>query len=155
MDLEILDINFLNYGKDEIYNALLINIFEKIDSNLEFKNFKEKKLTKPSVCYNSKIKRTVWENFVSNCAEIDRNKDDVKYFLEKELLTTSSINQNNQILIRGKYDSEIIIKQYAKYLKQYVQCPSCKSYSTKLNKNSDFKLNNVKCNKCFSEKSVK
>ena len=155
MDTEILDINFLEYSQDDIYNTLLLNIYEKIDKNLEFKNFKEKKITKPTVCYNSKIKRTVWGNFVSNCTEVDRNKDDIKSFLEKELLTTSSINQSNQLLIRGRYDSEIIIKQYGKYLKQYVQCPSCKSYSTKLNKNTEFKLNNIQCNKCFSEKSVK
>ena len=64
------------------------------------------KITKPIVCYNSKIKRTVWENFVLNCEVIDRNKDYVKSFLEKELLTTSSVNQSNQLLIRGRYDVE-------------------------------------------------
>ena len=155
MDIEILDINFLDYGQDDIYNALLQNIYEKINNNIEFKNFKDKKLTAPKVSYNSKIKRTVWENFVSNWTELDRNKDDIKKYLEKELLTQSSINQSNQLLIKGKYESEIIVRQYARYIREYVQCPSCKSYSTIFNKNSEHKLNNIRCTKCFSEKSVK
>ena len=149
METEIVDINFLDYGQEEIYNALLVSIYEKIDNNYEFKNFKDKKMTKPSVVFNSKMKKTIWENFVTNCNEIERENNHLKLFIEKELTTTTSIKESGQLIIKGKYEFDIIMKQYAKYLKYYVQCGSCKSFSTK------FGNSFVVCRKCFSERMVK
>jgi translation initiation factor 2 subunit 2 len=155
---KIENLSFINIenNKDEIiYDILLDNIYELFDKNVEFKNFTDKKITKPKVYYDSKIRRTIWQNFNDNLKNIDRNSIDLKTFIEKELLTTTSINQSNQLLIKGKYKPDLITNHFIKFVKYYVQCTSCKSLSTELIKNKEYKLYNVCCKKCFSEKPVK
>lgn len=133
---------------DELYNRLLNKIYDNFDNNNEFVNFKEISITKPKINYDAKLKKTIWSNFGTNCNEINRTHLDIKNFTEKELTTTSSINQSNQLLIKGKYKPDLLISNFKKYMHLYVQCHSCKSLSTDLSKHVDFNLYTINCKKC-------
>ena len=78
---------------DEIYFTLLTKIYDALDNNTALVNFKECTITKPKIIYDTKAKKTVWSNFGKNCKEINRTLLEIKNFTEKELTTTSSINQ--------------------------------------------------------------
>jgi translation initiation factor 2 beta subunit (eIF-2beta)/eIF-5 len=142
------DINFEINTPDEIYNILLTKIYDAFDNNNEFVNFKECAISKPKIVYDTKLKKTLWSNFGKNCKEINRTHLEIKNFTEKELTTTSSINQAEQLLIKGKYKPDLLISNFKKYMNLYVQCHSCKSLSTELTKHKDFNLYTINCKKC-------
>jgi translation initiation factor 2 beta subunit (eIF-2beta)/eIF-5 len=141
------DINFSN-STDEIYFTLLTKIYDTFDNNIEYTNFRECSITKPKIVYDTKSKKSIWSNFGKNCKEINRTLLEIKNFTEKELTTTSSINQAEQLLIKGKYKPELLISNFKKYMNLYVQCHSCKSLSTELTKHKDFNLYTINCKKC-------
>jgi len=147
------DINFGNNNSntttpDEIYSTLLTKIYDALDNNTALVNFKECTITKPKIIYDTKAKKTVWSNFGKNCKEINRTLLEIKNFTEKELTTTSSINQAENLLIKGKYKPDLLISNFKKYMNLYVQCHSCKSLSTELTKHKDFNLYTINCKKC-------
>ncbi len=151
METKLVDMNSL-----EFYEFLLNNIFEQLENDEQFQKYSdEPKISKPNICYDFKIRRTVWSNFTKNCGELSRDLNDVKSFIEKELTTISSINGNNELLIKGKYNSNMIMSIFKKYIKSYIQCSCCSSIRTEITRNTSTKLDILKCNKCRAERTIK
>jgi len=159
-------LNIYNYNKNmnklsslepnEFYNFLLDNIFQEFENDKIFSNqLDEPKITKPKINYDSKIRRTVWTNFTKNCVELSRDINSVKSFIEKELSNISSINGNNELLIKGKYNSNMIMSVFKKYIKTFIQCNCCSSIRTDIVRDNITKLDILKCNKCRAERTVK
>jgi translation initiation factor 2 beta subunit (eIF-2beta)/eIF-5 len=151
METKLLDMKPLDF-----YEFLLDNIFEQFENDEQFKKYSdEPKISKPNICYDFKIRRTVWSNFTKNSGELNRDINDIKSFIEKELTNISSINGNNELLIKGKYNSNMIMSIFKKYIKTFVQCTCCSSIRTEITRNTSSKLDILKCNKCRAERTIK
>ena len=151
MDTKLIDMN-----SSDFYEFLLDNIFEQFENDEQFKKYSdEPKISKPNINYDFKIRRTVWSNFTKNCGELNRDLNDIKLFIEKELTNISSINGNNELLIKGKYNSNMIMSIFKKYIKTYVQCTCCSSIRTEISRNYVNKLDVLNCNKCRAERTIK
>ena len=138
------------------YNFLLDNIFQQFENDQIFTNqVNEPKITKPKICYDFKIRRTIWSNFTKNCNELSRDINSVKLFIEKELSNVSSINGNNELLIKGKYNSNMIMNVFKKYIKTYIQCNCCSSIQTEIIRDNITKFDILKCSKCKAERTIK
>ena len=86
---------------------------------------------------------------------MSREVNNIKLFIEKELSNISSINASNELLIKGKYNSNMIMSVFKKYIKTYIQCNCCSSIRTDIVRDNLTKLDILKCNKCKAERTVK
>lgn len=96
---------------------------------------------------------TIIRNFSEYCDRIRREDKLCMRYLLKELGAAGSINENGQLLIQGKFSSQIINTLMDRFLKTYVQCSTCKSYDTILVKEG--KIWYIQCLACGAKTSVK
>jgi len=143
-------INILT-SPDSVYITLVDEIYDTISENSELFGNKKNHIDKPDVKYENR--KTFWYNYGKNCYQINRNMDQLKRFIEKELAVESSINDKSNLIIRGKYNFAMIANIYKKYIINYVRCSTCKSIETTIERNSSnrldyLKCSNPKCNTC-------
>lgn len=143
-------INILT-SPDSVYITLVDEIYDTISENSELFGNKKNHIDKPDVKYENR--KTFWYNYGKNCFQINRNMEQLKRFIEKELAVESSINDKSNLIIRGKYNFAMIANIYKKYIINYVRCSTCKSIETTIERNSSnrldyLKCSNPKCNTC-------
>jgi len=76
----------------------------------------------------------------------------VQAFLLAELGTSGSIDANNQLIIKGRFQQKQIESVLRRYIKDYVACHTCRSPDTILQK--DTRLFFIQCETCGSRRSV-
>ena len=147
-DIQIID---LNMEPEKIYTLLLDEIYETISDNNQLFGSSNATISKPDVKYENR--KSFWYNYGKNCTQLNRSTHQLKLFFEKELAVESSINDKSQLILRGKYNFNLIASTFKKYIKNYVQCSTCKSIQTEIVRNSSNRLDylkclNPKCNTC-------
>lgn len=146
--------NTQNDDYDTLYKTLLNDLYSTLDKNsnilLDNSNVK---ISKPDVHFDI-TKKTIWKNFRINCNQINRTESCLQTYFQNEYSTTTTINIAGQLLIKGRYDSNIIGSTYKKYIKNNVQCSICKSLHTEVNRNIGMRLDYLKCNNCNAEKVI-
>ncbi|RMX50197.1 hypothetical protein pdam_00004830, partial [Pocillopora damicornis] len=73
-------------------------------------------------------------------------------FLLAELGTSGSIDGNNQLIIKGRFQQKMIENVLRRYIKEYVTCNTCRSPDTILQKET--RLFFIQCETCGSRRSV-
>ena len=141
----------LNMNPDKIYTLILDEIYETILDNNQLFGNANTNISKPDIKYENR--KTFWYNYGKNCGQLNRTTQQLKIFFEKELAVESSINDKSQLILRGKYNFNLIASTFKKYIKNYVQCSTCKSIQTEIARNSSNRLDylkclNPKCNTC-------
>ncbi len=141
----------INTEADVVYTTLLDEIYNILNDNEQLFGNKNLNISKPDINYENR--KTYWFNYGKNCSQINRNVEQVKKFIEKEMAVETSINDKLNLILRGKYDFVMIASAYKKYIKNYVQCSTCKSMMTEIVRNSSNRLDylkclNPKCNTC-------
>lgn len=137
------DIIDLTMKPEQIYTTLLDEIYEIIsDNNQLFGSFKNI-ISKPDIKYENR--KTFWYNFGKNCNQLNRSIQQLKSFFEKELNVKTSINDKSNLILRGKYHFDLIASTLKKYIKNYVQCSTCKLNQTEIVRNSSNRLDYLKC----------
>ena len=142
--------------------------YQELLSNIKFRSNSKMKINivQPNVVKMNR--KSVFTNFYNCCEKINFYKEgetelpsDAKYieihslfkkYLENELSVTTSINDQNQLLINGAYRSNQIQSILYKYIKKYIICPNCKQPQTIIYKKS--KLTFQYCISCFSSNSI-
>lgn len=147
-DIQIIN---LNSEPDKIYTLLLDEIYDTISDNNQLFGNSNTNISKPDIKYENR--RTYWYNYGKNCTQLNRTTMQIKLFFEKELAVESSVNDKYQLILKGKYNFNLITSTLKKYIKNYVQCSSCKSIQTEIVRNSSNRLDylkclNPKCNTC-------
>jgi len=97
-------------------------------------------------------KRTGISNFKEICLRCHRPPEHVSSFIQVELGANGSLDANQQLIIKGRFQQTHIEKVIKNYLREYVICKVCKSYDTVMEKEN--RLNFVKCSQCNSRLSV-
>jgi len=134
--------------KDYTYEQLVARLFGMISAP-------EEKITvkiKPPIVYKEGTTRTAWANFPQICASINRQADHVLQFVLAEVASTGSLDGNGRLLIRGRFQQKHMERILRHYIVEYVQCHTCKSLETKLQKEN--RLLFMKCDTCGSTRSV-
>ena len=139
----------INSDPDHTYKTLLDELFEIISENYELFDTSGVKISKPDIHFDI-TKKTIWRNFKLNCEQINRTPKQVQKFIDKEF------NNQSQLLIRGRYNFNILSASFKKYIKNYVQCNSCKSFKTEIVRNSSMRLDYLQClnGKCKTSKAI-
>lgn len=97
-------------------------------------------------------KKTAFANFSEICRLLKRQPKHVLQFLLAELGTTGSIDGNNCLIVKGRFQQKHFESVLRKYIKEYVTCHTCRSSETELTK--DTRLFFLECKTCGSRCSV-
>lgn len=105
----------------------------------------------PIVVVRSKM--TSFVNFEETHEKLHRQPEHLKNFLCTELSTTGSIDENGQLMVKGRFKSENFQKLLRVYVEQYILCATCKSSNTTLSKEN--RLQMLQCHSCGSKRCIK
>ncbi|KAJ7360549.1 eukaryotic translation initiation factor 2 [Desmophyllum pertusum] len=86
------------------------------------------------------------------CKILHRQPKHLLAFLMAELGTSGSIDGNNQLIIKGRFQQKQIENVLRRYIKEYVTCHTCRSPDTILQKET--RLFFIQCETCGSRRSV-
>ncbi|XP_077079371.1 eukaryotic translation initiation factor 2 subunit 2-like isoform X1 [Siphateles boraxobius] len=140
--------------RDYTYDELLSRVFNIMrEKNPDMvAGEKRKFVMKPPQVVRVGTKKTSFVNFTDICKLLHRQPKHLLAFLLAELGTSGSIDGNNQLVIKGRFQQKQIENVLRRYIKEYVTCHTCRSPDTILQK--DTRLYFLQCETCHSRCSV-
>nr|CAG4645721.1 EOG090X0AVX [Lynceus sp. MCZ IZ 141354] len=140
--------------RDYTYEELLNRVFNIMrEKNPEMVAGEKKKFTmKPPQVVRVGTKKTSFANFTEICKMLHRQPKHLLAFLLAELGTSGSVDGNNQLIIKGRFQQKQMENVLRRYVKEYVTCHTCRSPETILQK--DTRLFFLQCETCGSRCSV-
>jgi len=157
MDMEPSDLMkdpWTGTDRDYSYDELLTRVFEIIAAKNPEMVAGEKKrfIMKPPQCARVGTKKTSFVNFTEICQTLKRQPKHVLAFILAELGTSGSVDGNNQLIVKGRFQQKQLESVLRRYIKEYVTCHTCRSPDTILER--DVRLYFLKCRLCQSRCSV-
>jgi len=140
--------------RDYTYEELLIRVINimRLKNPDMVAGEKRKFVMKPPQVVRVGTKKTSFVNFTDICKLLHRQPKHLLAFLLAELGTSGSIDGNNQLVIKGRFQQKQIENVLRRYIKEYVTCHTCRSPDTILQK--DTRLYFLQCETCHSRCSV-
>lgn len=140
--------------RDYTYDELLRRVFDIMRAkNPEMVTGEKKKFVmKPPQVVRIGTKKTSFANFTDICKILHRQPKHLLAFLLAELGTSGSIDGNNQLIIKGRFQQKQIENVLRRYIKEYVTCHTCRSPDTILQKET--RIFFIQCETCGSRRSV-
>ncbi|CAF0767211.1 unnamed protein product [Didymodactylos carnosus] len=137
-------------GGDYSYDELLTRVFNIMKEKNPDMDAREKiRLTlKPPQVARIGTKRTSFSNFGEICKSLKRQEKHLHQYLLAELGTTGSVDANNALTIKGRFQQKQIESVLRSYIKEYVICKTCRSPETLLQKEE--RLSVLQCTNCRS-----
>jgi len=136
-----------------LYEELLDRVFKIIHSkNPTGMGGTQKLYMPPPKLARIGTKKTCFTNFDATASALNRKQEHLMLFIFAELGTTGNQDAGGQLILKGKYQSKAMEKVLKQYCKDFVQCKTCKSYDTILDKRD--RLFFVQCRICQSERTV-
>ena len=135
------------------YEFLLKRCFENARPDTS-----ENKTRIPRIIISRQTKRTFWNNCFDVFQAINpvENKRDIRHFvnfLSNEFSAVATIN-DKEVVFNGRFFENTFENGIRKYVKEYVQCSSCKTLRTKFVIRDNSNMMFMKCDVCNSEKLV-
>jgi len=109
-------------------------------------------IMKPPQCARVGTKKTSFVNFMEICQMLRRQPKHTLAFILAELGASGSVDGNNQLIIKGRFQQKQLESVLRRYIKEYVTCHTCRSPDTLLER--DVRLYFLRCNVCRSSCSV-
>lgn len=147
-------VSWTGSDRDYTYDELLNRVFEIMrDKNPDMVAGKKQKFVmRPPQVVRIGTKKTSFANFTEICKTLHRQAKHLLDFLLAELGTSGSVDGNNQLIIKGRFQQKQIENVLRRYIKEYVTCHTCRSPDTILQK--DTRLFFLQCETCGSRCSV-
>lgn len=140
--------------RDYTYDELLQRVFNIMrEKNPDMVAGEKKRFVmRPPQVLRIGTKKTSFANFLEICKTLHRQPKHLQAFLLAELGTSGSVDANNQLIIKGRFQQKQIENVLRRYIKEYVTCHTCRSPETILQK--DTRLFFLQCETCGSRCSV-
>lgn len=146
--------SWIGTDRDYTYDELLIRVFNIMrEKNPDMvAGEKRRFIMRPPQVLRVGTKKTSFANFLEICKMVHRQPRHLQAFLLAELGTSGSVDANNQLIIKGRFQQKQIENVLRRYIKEYVTCHTCRSPDTILQK--DTRLFFLQCETCGSRCSV-
>ena len=153
--INLLDAQHPEQWNDYTYDQLLDMVFGIMrEKNPEMASGKKKTFVmKPPQVQRAGSKKTAFTNFAEICRLLKREPKHVLQFLMAELGTTGSIDGNQCLIVKGRFQQKHFENVLRGYIKEYVTCHTCRSSDTELTKDIS-RLFFIQCKACGSRCSV-
>ena len=132
-DIEKLDIS---------YNPLLDRLYMALPTKTKETN----RFELPKAQSMIQGKQTIWKNFVKVAKDLDRDQNLLYKFVMKEISTSSTIINNQSLVLNGVFDNHKINIILDKFINTYVLCSACKKPDTSISTHNNIKI--LKCTAC-------
>jgi len=145
---------WLTSDRDYTYDELLNRVFDIMkEKNPDIvAGSKRKFVMRPPQVLRVGTKKTSFANFAEICKMLHRQPKHLLQFALAELGTSGSVDGNNQLIMKGRFQQKHIENVLRRYIKEYVTCHTCRSPDTILQK--DTRLFFLNCETCGSRCSV-
>jgi len=130
------------------YEKLLKKIQDKISENKS----SGPRFELPSVDIMWQGNRTFFRNFAEFPKILRRDPDKVLQYLSKEFAAPAQLAGDKAVFV-GKRDPHDFIALLNRYVKEYLECPACKSPDTRVEKSNRFTF--LVCEACGAKSSLK
>lgn len=139
--------------RDYTYHELLGRAFKLIrQNNPSLAGERGQFIMVPPQVQRDGSKKTAFLNIMDVCRRMNRPSDHLIAFLFTELATQGSVDSGNRLIIKGRFNQGQIENLLRKYILEYVQCKTCKSYESSMRKEN--RLTFVQCTACGSSRTV-
>lgn len=139
--------------RDYTYEELLTRVFDIMKAkNPDMVGDKKRFVMKPPQVVRVGTKKSSFVNFSDICRMLHRQPEHLLAFLLAELGTSGSIDGQNMLIIKGRFQQKQIENVLRRYIKEYVTCHTCRSSETILHKEN--RLFFLQCESCQSRCSV-
>ena len=130
------------------YEKLLKKIQDKISEN----KTSGSRFELPSVDIMWQGNRTFFRNFAEFPKILRRDPDKVLQYLSKEFAAPAQLAGDKAVFV-GKRDPHDFTALLNRYVKEYLECPACKSPDTRVEKSNRFTF--LVCEACGAKSSLK
>lgn len=128
-------------------------LLKRIQGNLtETKKSSDKRFELPPVDVMWEGQKTFLRNFLDYPKVLRRDPEKILQYLSKEFAVPAERMAEKAIFI-GKRDPEDFSRLFKIYLKDYVECPTCKSPDTKIEKEK--RISFLVCEACGAKSPLK
>ncbi len=138
--------------RDYTYSELTSRIFRVLEMNNPEFGEKSKIVMKQPQVSMSGTKKTLFANFMDICKAMHRNSEHFLSFLLAELGTEGSLDGNQRLLLKGRFQVKSVENIMKRYVTEYVLCHTCKSLESTLVKEN--RLVFVQCDTCGARRCV-
>jgi len=138
--------------KDLSYEELLERVFNIMREKNPNAGEKKQFVIRPPEVVKAGAKKTSFVNFLEISKQMNRDPKHVLSFILAELGTSGSIDGNNTLILKGKFQVKQMENILRRYIKEYVMCHTCKSKDTRLLKSD--RLMFLQCDLCQSRCTV-
>ena len=139
-----------HYSYEYLLNRLYSQLNSTKKSNNKTKSNVNIKIPIPIVAKAGR--RVAFINFVPVCETLNRSVQHAMSYFIAELSTTANLDGGGRLIFRSNVTQKDIEGIIRSYVKNYVQCNTCKSLNTELIKEN--RITFIKCNMCNSKRSV-
>ena len=151
-ELAMLNENWQKSERDYDYFELLDRMQVLLqDSGSSSGKSNRLKLPPPSLLKDGTTK-TIWANFPQICNKLHRALDHVQTYALAELGTTGSLDGEQALTIKGRFQPKQVENVIKHYISEFVKCNTCGGLDTVLKKEN--RLHFLYCNLCLSRRTV-
>ena len=131
------------------YEKLLKGIQDKV-SKIQAGSTSRFELPKVDIMWQGN--RTFFRNFSEFPKILRRDPEKLLQYLSKEFTTPAQFGGDKAVFV-GKKDPHEFTVRLNRYLKEYVECPTCKSPDTRVEKEN--RVTSLKCEACGAKSPLK
>lgn len=129
------------------------NLLKRIQDNISAKKTdttERFELPAPYVMWEGQ--RTILRNFLDFAKKLRRDPDKVLQYLSKEFATPAERSGDKAIFV-GRREPHDFVNLFSIYVKDYLECPTCKSPDTKIEREN--RITFLVCEACGAKSSLK
>ena len=144
---------WLDSERDYDYFELLNRIQGMLQESGSSSNQSAKMKLPPPLLAKDGTTKTVWINFPIICEKMERTVEHVQTYALTELNTTGSLDGNQGLSLKGRFQSKQIENVIKHYISEFVKCNTCGSISNELKKEN--RLQFLHCKLVYLEEQYK
>ncbi|XP_021723302.1 eukaryotic translation initiation factor 2 subunit beta-like isoform X2 [Chenopodium quinoa] len=138
---------------DYEYKELLQRVYSfLLEHNPQLAEDKRRSVLRPPLIFSEGSTQTVFVNIMDLCKTMHRRPEQLVNFLLIKLGTSGSLDEENRLIIRGRFAPKSLEDLLQRYINEYVLCNICRTPDTILSKENHIFL--LQCELCGSERSV-
>ena len=128
------------------------NLLKRIEKNISNTSSSGKRFELPPIDITWEGKKTILRNFSDFPKALRREPNIILQYLSKEF-AVPAYRVGDKAIFVGKRDPDDFTRLFGLYLKDYVECPTCQSPDTKVEKQN--RISFLVCEACGAKSTIK
>ena len=127
-------------------------LLKRIEENISKKSGSANRFELPNVDVTWEGKKTILRNFIEFPKALRRDPTTILQYLSKEFAVPAE-RVGDKVIFVGQRDPEDFKRLFEIYLKDYIECPTCTSPDTKVEK--EHRIPFLVCEACGAKSTIK